>query len=121
MPIKYLSKIKPEKLSEKTCILRTDFNVEPKYEHSSLRIDSTIPTIKFLLKNKARIILISHRGRPDKKGSNKNPKDFSLKPFINILKKRTDKDIHFISHCNIQELKDEGLYMDDNEIIPLEE
>jgi 3-phosphoglycerate kinase len=54
-------------VSKKRVILRADLNVP--LDHNlevmdTTKIDSSLPTIKHLLKNKASVILISHLGRP---------------------------------------------------------
>ena len=56
-------------LDQKILLLRLDLNVPIKNEkiQDFNRIDKTLPTIKFLLKRKAKIILISHVGRPMEK------------------------------------------------------
>ena len=73
------------KLQGKRVLLRVDFNV-PINKGSiteTSRIQKVLPTIKFLINNKAKIIIISHIGRP--KG--KIVTDLSLEP---IAKKLTD-------------------------------
>ena len=62
----------------KTIIIRTDFNVPLNKNRisDSTRIDLVIPLLKNLSSKKAKIILISHLGRP--KG--KFDKKYSLKP-----------------------------------------
>ena len=64
-------------LDQKILLLRLDLNVPIRNEkiQDFNRIDKILPTIKFLLKRKAKIILISHMGRPNQE----NKKSFSLK------------------------------------------
>lgn len=66
MKIRTLKDI-PE-IKNKKVILRVDFNV-PLKKNGSIQDDSriveTLPTIKFLLKNKAKLIIVSHLGRPN--------------------------------------------------------
>ena len=76
------------KLKGKTVLMRVDFNVvlDDGFQVSEdTRIVETLPTIRFLLENKAKIILISHLGRP------KGKVDFhwSVKPII----KRTSEHL----------------------------
>jgi phosphoglycerate kinase len=56
-------------IKDKTILLRVDFNVSLSKNKRLItddqRITSTLDTIKHLLKNKNRLILISHLGRPD--------------------------------------------------------
>ncbi|MAF79505.1 phosphoglycerate kinase [bacterium] len=100
--IKYLSKAPKRALREKTCIVRVDLNIEDPSEENALRIQAVIPTIKLLLKLNAKIILISHRGRPKGKDTK-----LSLKPFAPILTKKLKRGIVFIPHFRFPQLKKE--------------
>ena len=55
-----------ENIKNKRVILRLDLNVPIKNGKitDSNRIDKVMPTLEFLLKKKAKIIIISHVGRP---------------------------------------------------------
>ncbi|MDC2973962.1 phosphoglycerate kinase, partial [Candidatus Pelagibacter sp.] len=55
-----------ENIENKRVILRLDLNVPIKNGKitDSSRIDKVMPTLDFLLKKKAKIIIISHVGRP---------------------------------------------------------
>jgi len=80
-------------LTDKKVILRVDLNVpmqEGKVTDKS-RINKIIPIINNLIKKKAKIILISHMGRP--KG--KTDKKLSLKPLCFILEKLIKSKVHF--------------------------
>jgi len=71
-------------LNHKKVLLRLDLNVplsEGKITDTT-RIDKILPTINFLLKNEAKIIILSHVGRP--KG--KVIEALSLKPICDNLK-----------------------------------
>ena len=54
------------KLKQKKILLRLDLNVPLDNEKitDTTRIDKILPTINFLLKNEAKIIILSHVGRP---------------------------------------------------------
>tara|TARA_Y100001970_G_C14111893_1_gene791345 strand:- start:108 stop:1295 length:1188 start_codon:yes stop_codon:yes gene_type:complete len=85
-------------VENKKIILRTDFNV-PIINNEikeKTRIDLIIPFIQKLLSKKAKIILISHLGRPD---NNKDIK-FSLKPIYEYLKKKFDNISFFTGLIN---------------------
>ena len=56
--IKYLRAARPQTLAG-TALLRLDFNTKDDW-----RMRAVLPTIKFLLRHADRIIIISHRGRP---------------------------------------------------------
>ncbi|MFA5386399.1 MAG: phosphoglycerate kinase [Candidatus Paceibacterota bacterium] len=88
--MKYLSILKNKNLSKETCLLRVDLNIED-MNPSNLRIQAILPTVKFLIDKGAKIIILSHRGRPN--GKNKK---LSLKPFMKILFKSLKKPISFI-------------------------
>lgn len=82
--IKSIRKIK--NIKGKHVLLRVDFNLQTKENESDfgsdLRIKSVIPTLEYLSKNGAKIIIISHLGRP--KGRDMG---FSLYPVFLKLKK----------------------------------
>ncbi len=80
-------------ITDKRIILRVDLNVpiqEGKVTDKS-RINKIIPIIKELINKKAKIILISHLGRP--KG--KIDKNLSLKPIAPILENLLDSKVYF--------------------------
>ena len=78
--------VKDIDVNGKRVLVRVDFNV-PLDENAAItddtRIVAALPTIQYLLENNAKVILVSHLGRP--KGE-VNPK-YSLKPVANYLKK----------------------------------
>ena len=100
-----------ENLKNKKVLLRLDLNVPLKNGviTDETRIDKILPIIEFLLKNKSKIIIISHVGRP--KG--KVVKDLSLKPIYKNLEKKINKKIRFVND-NIYKLKKEDLFKDTN-------
>lgn len=73
-------------LKNKTILLRADFNVPLKDSKilDQTRILKSLPTILYLQKQGAKIVLISHLGRP--KG--KINKKYSLKPVALVLQKK---------------------------------
>ena len=81
------------------------------------RVEKIIPTIDFLLKNKAKIILISHFGRP--KGEKQ--KEFSLDLIINDVKTVLKKEIYFCDD-NLKTIKRDKIdkIFKDNDIILME-
>ena len=88
--------IKDERnLNKKKVLLRLDLNVplcEGKITDTT-RIDKVLPTINFLLKHGAKVIILSHVGRP--KG--KIEKALSLKPICENLKIKLNRNIELIS------------------------
>jgi phosphoglycerate kinase len=105
-------------LGQKNILLRLDLNVP--LDNSKItdttRIDKIIPTIKFLLENNSRIIILSHIGRPKGKIVNK----MSLKPVCEELKKKLNVDIKLITK-NLKEIDPKDLFNNqDEKIVMLE-
>ena len=96
-----------ENLNKKKVLLRVDLNVPLKKGliTDETRINKIIPVIKFLIKKKSKIIIISHVGRP--KGIFN--KTFSLKPICENLEKKINKKIKLLKD-NIFQLKKENLF-----------
>ena len=91
--------IKDIDLKNKIVLVRADFNV-PQDENFNItddtRIKATLPTIKYLLKNGIKkIILMSHLGRPDGKVVAK----YSLKPVAERLKELLAEPVKFLNDC----------------------
>jgi phosphoglycerate kinase len=83
----------------KIVLMRADFNV-PLDENLNItddtRIKETVPTIKYILGNGAkRLVLMSHLGRPDGKKVAK----YSLKPVAERLKRLLDQPVKFLDDC----------------------
>ena len=74
--------INEKNLSNKKILLRLDLNVPLERDRitDTTRIDKILPTLNFLIKENAKIIILSHIGRP--KG--KIVKELSLKPICDI-------------------------------------
>ena len=100
-------------ISSKRVLIRFDFNV-PMYEGkiiNDFRIKQSLATIQLLLKNKNKLIIMSHLGRPNEGEYDKNN---SLEPIAKYLSELLSKDIKFISTL------DEQVSFDNNEICFLE-
>ena len=85
--------------SGKTCILRLDLNIPLSEDGEILddtRILESIPTIDYLINQSAKVIIISHIGRPKGKFN----KNYSFKPLIQDISKRINREIFFIEHKN---------------------
>jgi phosphoglycerate kinase len=89
-------------LNGKTVLMRVDFNVPLNASFDvtdDTRIRAALPTINFVLEKGAKLVLMSHLGRPEKKlkedGSIDREK-FTLKHIIAVLSKLLSKEIKFI-------------------------
>ncbi len=82
-------------VQNKTVIARCDFNVPMKDGKitDDIRITSALPTINYLLENGAKLILMSHLGRPE---GEPDPK-YTLKPVAERLSELLEKEVVFIS------------------------
>lgn len=79
----------------KKVLVRCDFNVpmdEALNITDDIRIKSSLPTIEYLLDKGAKIILMSHLGRPKGQASEK----YSLKPVAKRLGELLAKDVEFL-------------------------
>ena len=105
-------------VKSKRVILRSDFNV-PILEGKIIdktRIDICIPLINQLVEKKAKIILISHLGRPTKQ----NNKYFSLIPIFKYLKEKLKNKIYFFSEKIGDDTYKKTSYLKEGEIILFE-
>src|SRR5512138_3666604 len=87
-------------LAGKRVFVRVDFNV-PLDEQGKVtddaRIRAALPTIQFALKNKAKVILASHLGRP--KGKPEDRKKLTLEPAAQRLSELLKQDVILADDC----------------------
>ena len=104
--------INEKNLNNKKILLRLDLNVPLERDKitDTTRIDKILPTLNFLIKEKAKIIILSHVGRP--KG--KIVEELSLKPICEELQKKLKKKVKLISE-NIKEIKSKNFFSDYND------
>ena len=82
-------------LNNKNLVIRVDMNVPIRDGDvlDSTRIKACLPTIEYALENNAKVLLISHLGRPVKGNFEE---EFSLKPVANELSKIINMDVELI-------------------------
>jgi phosphoglycerate kinase len=94
-------------LRNKTVLMRADFNVPQDANLNitdDIRIRATLPTIKYILKNGAKkLILMSHLGRPD----GKVVEIYSLKPVVIRLNELLGEPVKFVNDCVGDNIKKE--------------
>lgn len=104
----------------KRALVRVDFNVPMKGEEiqDTGRIDAALPTIRYLLDQGARVVLMSHLGRP--KGEAKA--EFSLTPVAKALEEKLGQKVSFLpSDVVVDEKVKEGVdALKDGEVALLE-
>ncbi|HEY4543255.1 MAG TPA: phosphoglycerate kinase [Tissierellaceae bacterium] len=108
-------------VKNKKVLVRCDFNV-PMDENQNItddnRIVGSLPTIEYLIENGAKVILMSHLGRP--KGEAK--KEFSLAPVAKRLSELLGKEVIFAQDDNVVSDKVIEIVdnMKDSEVVLLE-
>ena len=99
-------------------ILRLDFNVplKDKIITDDTRIALCLPFVKKLIEKKAKIIIISHLGRP------KGVRDpaLSLMPIYKYLKKKLQTNVYFFMGNFDDKLKEKFSYLKEGEVILIE-
>ena len=105
-----------ENIENKNVILRLDLNVPIKNGKikDTNRIDKIIPTLNFLVKKKARIIIISHVGRPN----GKIVEELSLEPVSLCIKNKINKEV-FLLKEDIFSLKKNDIFKNSNNQVVL--
>ncbi len=106
-------------LKGKRVLMRADFNV-PLDERRNITDDSRIvaalPTIKYILENGGKLILMSHLGRP--KGEVKP--EFSLDPVADRLSTFLKKDVRKMDDCVGEDVSEAASNMNEGDVILLE-
>ncbi len=81
----------------KIVVVRADLNVpiEDGVVQDDFKISSSLPTIRYLLKHKAIVVIISHLGRPSTRYSQR----YSLKPVVACLEKKLRRPVLFVNQA----------------------
>lgn len=111
--------IKNIDVKNSTILLRADYNV-PLDDNGNitdnLRIIASLPTIKYLSKNGAKVVIISHLGRPKGKADQK----YSLRPVANALQDCLNQPIILASDCIGESVLNLTRQMKSGDIVMLE-
>lgn len=92
------STVEDIEVAGKRVLLRVDFNMELKKDgaiRDEGRLRASLPTIKYLVEKRARIIICSHLDRPD----GKVMPEFSLRPIAKRLSDLLGKPVAALSDC----------------------
>lgn len=108
--------LKQINVSGKRVIVRVDFNVpiEKGRIQDDYRIRASIPTIQYLLKKKAAVIVIAHLGRPN----GKPQKNLSLAPVAKALARMVQRTVLFAK--TLEEAGDISKFLKSGAILMLE-
>ncbi len=112
--------IRDARVGGKRVLVRVDFNVPLDIKTDIIaddsRIKSTLPTIKYLIDHKAKVILCSHLGRPD----GKVVEGLRMKPVAERLSQLIKLPVLIASDCVGVEVKKKVDTLKDREILLLE-
>ncbi len=93
-------------ISDKKVLIRQDLNVPIKdgFIESEARIKACLPTIEYAVARGAKVILMSHLGRPKEGVSIEDQKEFSLRPVAKRLAELTSLKVrlesNYLNGCN---------------------
>jgi len=111
--------LKDVEIKGKKVLVRVDFNV-PLDKSGNItddtRIKATLPTIKYILEHNAKLILMSHLGRP--KGV--VVEGMSLKPVAKRLSELLGKDVKMLEDCIGEKVANETSVLKEGEVVLLE-
>ena len=102
----------------KKVLVRVDFNVPLKdgVVGDKTRIKAALPTIEYLIKEDAKVLLISHLGRPG--GEAKD--DLRMDPVAKALANLLNKEVKKADECIGEEVKKAADNLEDGEVLLLE-
>ncbi len=106
-------------LAGQRVFVRVDFNVpfdEKGNVSDDTRVAESLPTIKHLMAQGAKVILASHLGRPKGK---RDPKQ-SLRPVLAVLEKHLGKPVAFADDCIGAEAEQKAAALKNGEVLLLE-
>lgn len=114
----------------KTALVRVDFNVPLKEENGKFkitddtRLKAALPTLKKILKDGARIVLMSHLGRPKNEGETeeegKGENKYSLKHIVEYLKEHLNTEVKFVENITSDTALEESKKLKKGEVLLLE-
>lgn len=110
--------IKDVDVAGKRILLRADYNVPLKDGEilDDFRVEASLPTLKYLIERGAKIVIISHLGRP------KSPADiqFSLAPIAKNLSEKLGKKVKFAKDCIGEDVANLTAKMGSGDVVMLE-
>ena len=119
MQKKTIEALNKNQLEGKRVLVRVDFNVPLNEEleiTNDIRIKAALPTIKYLMSHKAKVVLMSHLGRPKGEVIEK----LRLDPVARRLSELLEKKVKKLNDCIGVETEKAVLNMQKGEVILLE-
>ncbi len=112
--------LSPEQIKGKRTLVRVDFNVpldEDRHITDDTRIRAALPTLEYLLERGARVVLLSHLGRPKAKPEPK----YSLEPVSRRLAKlMPTRKVFFVETTDTDDAMKMTHQLEDGQIVLLE-
>lgn len=112
--------VKDINVQGKRVIVRCDFNVPMKdgVISDDIRIVAALPTVSYLLQQGAKVILMSHMGRPEGEPNMK----YTLKPVADRLAQLLEQEVLFVSSSTVvdDEVKAAAEALEDGQVMLLE-
>ncbi|MEE8348483.1 MAG: phosphoglycerate kinase [Acidobacteriota bacterium] len=105
-------------LDGKLLFLRVDFNVPLAQGQvaDDTRIKAALPTIEFAIQNNARIVLVSHLGRPQ----GQRRKELSLYPVAGRLSSLLNQEVQFVDDCIGSEVRSQVEILQPGQVLVME-
>ena len=100
----------------KRILLRADLDVGQNPQAGKDRLETLLPTLDYLVKGKAKVIIIGHRGRP----AGKVVDELSLHPVARVLEGLLGQKIKFVYDLVGDKTQDEVAKIDEGKILLLE-
>lgn len=113
-----LAKLEDLKVGGKVVLVRVDLNVPMTHGKvdDTTRITRLAPTLNYLIQNKAKVVVLSHFGRP--KGT--FVREMSLAPLADALGKVLEEHVHFALDCIGATAKDAIDELQEGQVLLLE-
>lgn len=110
--------VKDIDLRGKRVLLRADYNVPLKNGKitDDYRIVASLPTVRYLLEQQAKVVIVSHLGRP----KSKDDAEYSLLPVARALAAKLDCTVNFIDDCIGEKVRQAVKQQKTGELILLE-
>lgn len=99
--MKSIASVSKKSLSGKTVLVRVDLNVSFENKSETRRLLSALPTIEYCLSQGAKVVILSHFGRP----TPRTRQTSSLKSFGKIFVEKLRTDVRFFPHFDFSRIR----------------